>query len=378
VNIKAIINAKIVLGSEIVEGKTVLFNRKIVAVESGVDLDNVEVIDAKGAYLSPGFIDIHIHGSGGADVMDATPEALERLSVSVLQTGTTSLLATTMTMSQADIDAALHNIAVYGDKTSGAEILGAHMEGPFINPLKHGAQDAVYVQFPSLEPIKAYMEIVKMITIAPEIKGASDFIREVRTSYPHIILSIGHSNATYEEAKESFRQGISHATHLFNAMSPLHHRDPGIPGAVFEGDVTCDVIADTIHLHPLFLDLVQRNTQDKLMLITDAMRAGCMRSGNYDLGGQSVRVKEGKATLRDGTLAGSVLRMNRAVANMIEHTGWDIPQAVRSVTQLPAQKLGVMKGEIRRGFDADLVLFDEDLSIISTIVAGNVKYQRSA
>jgi N-acetylglucosamine-6-phosphate deacetylase len=378
VNIKAIINAKIVLGSEIVEGKTVLFNRKIVAVESGVDLDNVEVIDAKGAYLSPGFIDIHIHGSGGADVMDATPEALERLSVSVLQTGTTSLLATTMTMSQADIDAALHNIAVYGDKTSGAEILGAHMEGPFINPLKHGAQDAVYVQFPSLEPIKAYMEIVKMITIAPEIKGASDFIREVRTSYPHIILSIGHSNATYEEAKESFRQGISHATHLFNAMSPLHHRDPGIPGAVFEGDVTCDVIADTIHLHPLFLDLVQRNTQDKLMLITDAMRAGCMRSGNYDLGGQSVRVKEGKATLQDGTLAGSVLRMNRAVANMIEHTGWDIPQAVRSVTQLPAQKLGVMKGEIRRGFDADLVLFDEDLSIISTIVAGNVKYQRSA
>jgi N-acetylglucosamine-6-phosphate deacetylase len=310
--------------------------------------------------------------------MDATPEALERLSVSVLQTGTTSLLATTMTMSQADIDAALHNIAVYGDKTSGAEILGAHMEGPFINPLKHGAQDAVYVQFPSLEPIKAYMEIVKMITIAPEIKGASDFIREVRTSYPHIILSIGHSNATYEEAKESFRQGISHATHLFNAMSPLHHRDPGIPGAVFEGDVTCDVIADTIHLHPLFLDLVQRNTQDKLMLITDAMRAGCMRSGNYDLGGQSVRVKEGKATLQDGTLAGSVLRMNRAVANMIEHTGWDIPQAVRSVTQLPAQKLGVMKGEIRRGFDADLVLFDEDLSIISTIVAGNVKYQRSA
>jgi N-acetylglucosamine-6-phosphate deacetylase len=374
--IKAIINAKLIIGHEIIEGRTVLFDRTIVAVENGVDLDNIEVIDADGAYLSPGFIDIHIHGSGGADVMDATPEALERLSVSLLQTGTTSFLATTMTMSQSRIDAALNNIALHGSRTGGAEILGVHLEGPFINPEKHGAQDTAYIQSPSIALIEPYMDIIKMITVAPEVQGAESFIRYIREVSPHVVLSIGHSSARYDEAKESFSWGISHATHLFNAMTPLHHREPGIPGAVFDSDVTCDVIADLIHLHPSVLAMVQKQKQGKLILITDAIRAGCMQCGRYDLGGQSVTVKEGKATLDDGTLAGSVLQMNRALANMVIHTAWDIPHAVESVTLLPARKLGLNKGILQEGYDADMVLFDKDFSIISTIVAGKVKYQR--
>ena len=376
VSIKAIINARLVIGYEVIEGRTLLFDRSILAVEKSVNLDAVEVIDAEGAYLSPGFIDLHIHGSGGADVMDATPEALETLSQSVLQTGTTSLLATTMTMSQADIEAALENIVIYGDRVGGAKIIGVHLEGPFINPMKHGAQDAAYVQCPTMDMIEPYLDIVKMITIAPEVDGAEAFIRKVHTAYPHIILSIGHSNAQYEEAKESFVWGISHATHLFNAMTPMHHRNPGIPGAVLESEITCDVIADLIHLHPAVLDMVQREKKEKLILITDAMRAGCMQCGNYDLGGQSVHVEDGKATLKDGTLAGSVLQMHQALANMVEHTAWNIPQAVQSVTRIPARKLGLNKGELQAGYDADMVLFDEDFSIISTIVSGEVKYQR--
>jgi len=364
------------MGQKIIEGETLLFERHIVAVGSHVDLDKADVIDARGAYLSPGFIDIHIHGSGGSDVMDATPEALETLSQSVLQTGTTSLLATTMTMAPEDIDAALKNISLYGGMVGGANILGVHLEGPFINPEKHGAQDAEYVQRPSMDMIGPYMDIIRMITIAPEVEGAQRFIAKIKDDYPHVILSIGHSNADFEEAKKSFSHGISHATHLFNAMTPLHHRDPGIPGAVFESEITCDVIADLVHLHPAVLDMVQREKPEKLMLITDAMRAGCMQCGEYDLGGQCVHVENGKATLKDGTLAGSVLQMHQALANMVEHTAWDIPQAVQSVTQIPAQKLGLKKGKLQVGYDADIVLFDEDFSIILTVVAGEVKYQR--
>ncbi|HEY9190960.1 MAG TPA: amidohydrolase family protein, partial [Sulfurovum sp.] len=221
-----------------------------------------------------------------------------------------------------------------------------------------------------------YMQEVKMITLAPEIDGAEAFVKELTSSYPHIILSIGHSAAGYEEAKESFTWGISHATHLFNAMTPYHHREPGIVGAVFDSDVTCDIIADLVHTHPSVLELVQQMKKEKLILITDAMRAGCMKCGTYDLGGRRVEVNEGKAVLEDGTLAGSVLKMHEALLNMKRHTSMELVEIVNSVTKIPARKLGVKKGELREGYDADMVIFDESFSIISTIVNGEVKYRR--
>ncbi|MDQ7047762.1 MAG: amidohydrolase family protein [Sulfurovum sp.] len=193
--------------------------------------------------------------------------------------------------------------------------------------------------------------------------------------YPHIILSIGHSNASYEKCKESFAWGVSHATHLFNAMSPYHHRKPGIVGAVLDADVTCDMIADLVHTHPSTLELVQKIKKNKLILITDAMRAGCMKCGTYDLGGRKVEVSEGKAVLEDGTLAGSVLKMNEALRNMLNHTSMNMIEAVYSVTKAPAQKLAILKGELCAGYDADIVIFDESFCIRYTIVAGELKYK---
>ncbi len=373
---KAIVNAKILYEDNIIEGKTVLFDKKIVNITDKIDEDDIEIINANGAYVSAGFIDLHIHGSGGADVMDATPEALENISSALLQTGTTSFLATTMTMSQERIDKALQNIQLHSQDVTGAEILGVHLEGPFINTSKHGAQDKVYIQTPDIALIKEYMNEVKMITLAPEIKGAESFVKYLSAQYPHIILSIGHSDASYEKSKESFSWGISHATHLFNAMNPYHHRNPGIVGAVFDADVTCDIIADLVHTHPSILKLVYQIKREKLILITDAMRAGCMKSGTYDLGGRSVLVEGDKATLEDGTLAGSVLKLNEALKNMTMATSMTQVEAVNAVTKIPAQKLGLKKGELKIGYDADIVIFDENFSIISTIVAGEVKYKR--
>lgn len=375
----AIINGKYILEDKIVEDKIILFNEKILDIVDDIllcDSDNIDIIDAQGAYVSAGFIDLHIHGSGGADVMDATPQALEILSTTLTQTGTTSFLATTMTMSTQAIDTTLQNIQKYHNRVTGAKVLGVHLEGPFINPLKHGAQDKQYVQPANFELIQNYMDIVKMITLAPEVAGNKDFIRQMAKNYPHIILSAGHTDASYEEGMESFEWGISHVTHLFNAMPGYHHRNPGLVGAVFNSDVTCDIIADLIHTHPSTLVLTHKVKGEKLILITDAMRAGCMKCGTYDLGGRSVEVSQGKALLEDGTLAGSVLKMNEAMANMIKYTSMTLTDVVKSVTTVPAEKLDVPKGTLKVGYDADIVIFDEDFSIITTIVNGEVKYKR--
>ena len=372
----AIVNAKLIYQDEIVEGKILLFNKAIVKIVDDVNFKEVEVIDAHGNYVSPGFIDLHIHGSGGADVMDATPEALELISSALLQTGTTSFLPTTMTMSRMHIDNALQNIQLHGKDVTGAQILGVHLEGPFINVSKHGAQDKAYIQAPNRALIHDYMNEVKMITLAPEVEGAEPFIKYLSEQYPHVILSIGHSDASYEKSKESFSWGVSHATHLFNAMNSYHHREPGIVGAVFDSEVTCDIIADLVHTHPSALELVHQIKKDKLILITDAMRAGCMKCGSYDLGGRKVMVEGSKAILEDGTLAGSVLKLNVALKNMTIVASMTVVEAVNAVTKIPAQKLGIKKGELKVGYDADIVIFDENFSIISTIVSGETKYNK--
>jgi N-acetylglucosamine-6-phosphate deacetylase len=371
----AIIHATLIDSDKVQKDSILLFDKQIVGIVDEVPA-NVEVIDAKGAYVSAGFIDLHIHGSGGSDVMDATPEALHTISETLLQTGTTSFLATTMTMSTEAIDKALHNIKENAKSANGAQVLGAHLEGPFINASRHGAQNPLHIQTPGFDLIGKHMESVKMITLAPEVEGAKEFIETMHRDYPRVILSIGHSDATYEQSKESFEWGVSHATHLFNAMNGYHHREPGIIGAVFDSDVTCDIIPDLVHTHPSALELTYRMKQEKLILITDAMRAGCMRAGTYELGGDKVVVKEGQARLEDGTLAGSVLRLNEGLKKMKLHTSMSLVEVVNSVTKVPAQKLGIKKGELKEGYDADIVIFDEDFSIIATIVAGEVKYTR--
>ncbi len=386
---KAIINAKIITEDEILKGYNLLYMKEVIAISKELPIW-AETIDAKGAYLSAGFIDLHIHGSKGSDVMDATPHALETISTSLLSTGTTSFLATTMTMSEDNIVLALENIKNYNAKIrrakskkakskSGAKILGVHLEGPFISPQKHGAQNPIYIQKPNLELIEPYMSIIKMITLAPEVEGGEAFIKYIQERYPKTLLSIGHSNASYEKSKESFKWGISHATHLFNAMNPLHHREPGIVGAVLESDeVSCEIIADMIHLHPLFFNILYQLKKEKLVLVTDAMRAGCISCGEYDLGGQVVTVKEGEARLSDGTLAGSVLKLNDALKNFYEHSEISLPKLISMVTKIPAQKLGLRVGELKESYMADMVLFDKDFNILKTFVNGEIKFDKNS
>jgi N-acetylglucosamine-6-phosphate deacetylase len=278
-------------------------------------------------------------------------------------------------MPEQAIYAALENVKLTSNEIEGAKILGVHLEGPFLNPEKHGAQDQQYIRDADLALIEPYLEQIRMITIAPEIPGAEEFIRYLSKNHPHIILSIGHSDASFEQSKESFDWGISHATHLFNAMNPYHHRKPGIVGAVFDSAVTCDIIADMVHTHPSVLKLVYQLKQNRLVLITDAMRAGCMKNGHYDLGGQKVTAEEGKAVLQDGTLAGSVLKMNEALRNMTKVSDMTRIEAVNAVTKIPARKLGVQLGDLKAGYAADMVIFDEDFSIITTIVDGEIKYR---
>ena len=365
----AVINAKIVTEREILEGYNLLFGKKIIRITKELPIW-AKVIEAEGLYLSAGFIDIHIHGSAGFDVMDGTAEALEAISKTVVETGTTSFLATTMTMSEKDIAQALSNIKGFKRK-EGAKLWGAHLEGPFINPVKHGAQNPDQILKPKMELIEPFMEVVKMITLAPEVEGGEAFIAHLQEHYPQVLLSIGHSDASYEETKESFRWGVAHATHLFNAMNPLHHREPGVVGAVLEEDeVSCDVIADLVHVHPSFFKMLHRLKREKLLLITDAMRAGCMVCGVYELGGQKVMVKEGEARLEDGTLAGSVLKMNEALKNFYKHSEVTLPELLAMVTDIPAQRLGLKSGRLEEGYGADFVLFDEEFSIKSVFIDG--------
>ena len=366
---KSIVNAKIVTQKEVLEGYVLTFDKKIISLSKEVPKD-VEIIDAKGLYLSAGFIDIHIHGSNGYDVMDATKEALEGIAKSILKTGTTSFLATTMTMSQEQITKALKNVQEFKQQ-EGARLLGVHLEGPFINPIKHGAQNPQHIQKPNVELIEPFMEIIKMITIAPEVEGGRAFIEYIKKYFPSILLSIGHSNASYHEAKESFSWGVSHSTHLFNAMNPLHHREPAVVGAVLEADeVSCDIIADLVHIHPSFFKLLYRLKKEQLILITDAMRAGCMKCGVSEVGGQKVIVKEGEARLEDGTLAGSVLKLNEALKNFYKHTNISLPELISMVTSIPAKKLGLNVGFLAKGYGADLVLFDEEFRVYESYING--------
>ena len=368
---KAIVNAKIVTSEEILYGYTLIFNKKIISIEREVP-SNIEIVDAKGAYLSAGFIDIHIHGSNGADIMDATSDSLDTISKSLLKTGVTSFLATTMTMSKDRILDALLNIKKYKNSVTGAKILGVHLEGPFINPNKSGAQNPKYILKPDIKLIENYLDIIKLITLAPEIDGAKEFILYLKKHYPHIVLSIGHSSADYKQTKDSFRWGVSHATHLFNAMNPLHHREPNIIGAVLEDDnISCDIIADNIHIHPSLFKILFKLKDDKLILITDAMRAGCLYDGEYSLGGQMVFVKDGEARLKNGTLAGSVLKLNSALKNFKKYSNISLPKLISMVTSTPAKILNLDLGELKEGYPADMVLFNSDFNIIKTFINGS-------
>ena len=311
--------------------------------------------------------------------MEGQVEKLKIISESIPANGVTSFLATTMTMDIKDIKQALQVVRqVRSEGSLGAEVLGAHMEGPFINPAYKGAQNKKYIISPNMDLVKEFQDVIRLITIAPEIEGAKEFIQEVKER-TDIVLSMGHTNATFEEAVEAVQQGISHTTHLFNAMTGLHHRKPGVVGAALSTDVTCELIADTIHVHKgLYPFLLKVKGLDKMILVTDCMAAGGMEEGKYELGGQPVFVKDGQAKLEDGTLAGSVLKLNEGLKNIHTYTGMDLEALVRLASYNPATVLGIQdkKGSLAVGKDADITIFDENVTIYMTIGKGKVLYEK--
>lgn len=360
----------------ILTGKSIIFDEKIIDIIDDNEIHKYspdEKIDANGNYVFPGFIDIHIHGAGGFDTMDGTAEALENISKTIATKGVTGFLPTTMTMDKSSILAALDNVRnAMENGVSGAEILGVHMEGPFINVEKMGAQNPEYIMKPDYDLVKDYLDIIKIITLAPEEDENHEFIKKLNED---VVLSIGHTNASYEQAMDAIENGISHATHTFNAMTPLNHRSPGVIGAVMNTDISCELIADCIHVHPgAFNVLIKVKGDEKVILVTDSMRAGCIKEGIYDLGGQEVIVKDGAARLRTGSLAGSVLTLNVALKNIVENTDLNFSQAANMICQNPANLLGLgdSKGSISIGKDADFAILNEEYKVEKTILAGNI------
>lgn len=379
---KCIVNGKIVIGNEILENKVLLFDEKIVDIlkKDSAQLSEVDkIIDAKGLYVSPGFIDIHIHGSGGKDTMDGDLESIRIISNTIAERGVTSFLPTTMTMPKRKIYAAFDTIRqAMNTNLGGAQVLGAHMEGPFINEKYKGAQSQEFIIKPSFDFIKAYKDVIKIITYAPEKDVGFKFLNEVKEN-TDIVLSIGHTGATYEEALEAIENGVGHTTHTFNAMTPLNHRNPGVVGAIMNGNVFCEIIVDNIHVHKGAINLLTNiKGKDKIILITDSIRAGCMKEGIWELGGQRVIVKDGSARLDDNTLAGSVLTLDKAVKNMKENINASLCEVISMVTVNPAKNLNIYdkKGSIEKGKDADIVIFDEGIDVKVTIVGGNIVYEK--
>lgn len=339
----------------------------------------------QGLTLYPGFIDVHIHGANGCDVMDGTEEALEEMSRVLPNEGTTSFLATTMTQSHERIERAVENAGHYIARQQAdgrAEVIGIHLEGPFISTDKAGAQPHEHIVPPNKELFQKWQkksgDHIKLVTLAPESDGALDFIAYLSRS--GVVPSIGHSNATFQQVKEAVDHGAKHVTHLFNQMSGLHHREPGVVGgALLHPELKTEMIVDGIHVH---LDAIRlaysQKGSEHTILITDAMRAKCLPEGVYDLGGQDVHVKNGEARLQDGTLAGSILTLQEAAKRMRSINDLTKREVVQVTSENAAKQLGVFdrKGSISAGKDADLVLMDESMNLVATFCKGVISYQK--
>ena len=359
----------------------VAFDSEIVAI--GQNLQGEEIALPQGAIVVPGFIDQHIHGAGGSDGMDGTVEDLQTIATTVAGEGTTSFLVTTMTQSNENILKAMSAVKTYREMQTqvGARVAGIHLEGPFIAKSHKGAQPEKYVQEPNVDVFKAYNEAsgncIKIVTLAPETTGAGAFV-EYLTSQ-NIVSSIGHTSATCADIQTAIELGASNVTHTYNAQTALHHREIGTVGsAMLFDELNCEVIADTIHVSvPAMKLLVKNKPADKVSLITDAMRAKGLPDGVSELGGQTVYVKGGEARLADGTLAGSVLKMNRALENMVKKVGVPFTTAVDFATKNPARMLGIdnVTGSIAVGKKADFAVLNENYDVLLTVRDGNIIYQ---
>ena len=335
-------------------------------------------IDLSNKLVIPGLIDQHIHGCGGFDVEDASLEALAAMSEELARHGVTSFCPTVMARPIEELPPILDMIrAGQRQGLSGAYVHGARLEGPYLSPLKKGAQKESCLSKPDAGEFLAlwnrYPGLIKIVDLAPELEGAEDFIRRVRS---RCVISMAHTAASYEGALEAFRQGVGQATHLFNGMAALGHREPGPAGAVLDSEqVRAELICDGIHIHPAMLRLAFRILGSRAVVVSDSMRAAGMPDGEYTLGGQKVCVRQGTALLRDGTLAGSTTNLHQELRNLLRF-GIPLAQAVKAMTLNPAVQLGADKttGSIQPGKYADLVVLDQDYEIFMVLVKGKIRW----
>lgn len=370
-------NAKIVYLDRIEEGNVRITGNKITEINSPENSDDA-VVDAHGLYVSPGFIDIHIHGAAGKDTMEGSRDSLDSIAKAIAKYGTTSFVPTTMTMDIPSIKKAVSAVAeARAGGTGGANVLGVHLEGPFINAVMMRAQNPEYVLPPSVEAFRQmtgeFEDVVISVTLAPEMPGCDFLIRYLCEK--GMKVSMGHTAADYSTAMRAIAGGVSHVTHLFNAMPPLHHRAPGVIGAAFDSGITAEMIADGIHIdYPVLRTAIRQKGTDHMILITDAMMGCTMPEGQYTLGGQEVYLSDGTAKLKDGTFAGTLLTMDEAVRNLKNNTDYPLNELVRMASYNPARFCGCEnhKGKIEIGYDADLLLFDEDITIKKIIIGGEL------
>jgi N-acetylglucosamine-6-phosphate deacetylase len=342
-----------------------------------------QIIDASHMFVLPGFIEPHVHGAGGRDVMEGSYEALNIVSRTLSRHGTTSFLATTVTSPPETLTLAIEKIGTHVAKAfDGAQPLGIHLEGPFINPIKRGTHNAANISLPDADLfqklIRAGNTSIRLLTIAPELAGAQELLRIAKAS--HISVAMGHSNATFQEAQSAVENGIRYAVHTFNAMRAFSHRDPGIVGEVLWDDrIFAEVIADGIHVDRSVIGLFARvKSKTRVLLVTDAVSATDMPNGRYLLGNEVVNVTGGVCHDSEGRLAGSTLTQEVALRNFVEWSGWPFQDALLAATLNPAQVLGLeKKGNLEPGADADVVLMDHTFRVMKTFVKGNLVFDHS-
>jgi N-acetylglucosamine-6-phosphate deacetylase len=357
--------------------------RQILESSGARNLPAGEVVHEPGAMVAPGFIDLHVHGARGRDLMDGTRETLCAVSEALACHGTTGFLATTLSAPDSATETALRGFASHrASANNGAVPLGIHMEGPYLNPVRKGTHNASYLKAADGAAFRRFVELangsVLRVTVAPEMDDGFELIREaVRLG---IKISLGHSDATESQARAAVDAGASQATHTFNTMRPLHQREPGILGLVLLDDrVDAEVIADGVHVHWSNVQLLVRlKGLERTLLVTDGLSSVDMPDGHYPLGDKMIVVRDGQCRDQDGALAGSTLTLDRAVRNLVHELNLPLEGALAAASACPARSMGMgdRKGVVAAGADADLVFLDSGLNVIRTMVAGRTVYRR--
>lgn len=374
-------NARLMTPEGVVEGDLLAHEGRIAALGAIAAPEGAQIIDARDSWLLPGFIDVHAHGGVGREAMDADPEGLREIARFYAAHGVTSFLPTTWTAPHEDIMAALENIAlVQREGTGGAAILGAHVEGPYLNPVRCGAQDSRQIRRAVRDEALPILDtgLIRLMALAPEYAENHWLIEECVNR--GIVVSAAHTAATYADMQAAVALGLTQTTHTYNAMTGLHHREPGTLGAALTIDaITCELIADNVHVHPAAMNLLYRaKGPDRVILITDAVRgAGLAEGARYDQDGRPVIVRDGAAYLPGDTLAGSTLTMDRALKNFIAAANAPLDIVWPATSRNAARQLGLAdrKGALAPGMDADLVLLDDDLNVRLTVTGGEVVFQ---